>query len=767
MVSRLIRIAAIGLLVAGSGLASTGGPAGATKVSDARKSAAMVPAGSSWTTYHHDNGHTGYDPAAPAAGTIAATPGWTQTTLDGEVYAEPLVYAGVVYAATLNNTVYALRQSDGTELWHKNLGAPVTGGWCNGNVSPQGILGTGVVDTVANRIYVATILNSTKHYYLFGLDLATSGTLVLQTDLTVATGMEWTIQQQRGALSLANGNVYVPFGGRWGDCGTYHGYVVGAPTSGTGVPPFYQTPSSGSGIWAAGGVVVDDAATNNVFAATGNGVAGGCGSVNQNDAVVRLAPTTLAMQDYFMPNDWGTWCSNDEDLGSAGPVLLSPNLIFQAGKQGGGFLLDPNALGGVDGQLFPTPKPAGYSQADVCLGNHHDATFGSFAYAAPYVYLECEGHGIVALHVDTAAKTFVPCGTGCPAPDWHALDGTTFGPPIVAGGAVWAATDGGGLYAFNATTGAQLYHSAGFGINRFVTPAEANGQVFVPAKTVIKSFSFGTPVSPNDNQGHLYTLDGYGGLHPDGSAPALASASYWPGWSIARSVTLFPDALGGYLMDGYGGLHEVGNATPVNGFAYWGGWDIARQVVLAPWSSRTSPAGWTLDGLGGVHPFGGAPDVGPTARWDWDIARSLVILPDSTPSSVAGYTLDGYGGVHPFGGAPAISNNAYWGWDIARGFTPSPTATKSNPAGWSVDGYGGVHPFGSAPAYSNYARWDWDIGRGIVAWNGGTGGWVLDGWGGIHPFGTAPNIPGFAYWPGWDIATSLTGANFGTSSMHR
>jgi hypothetical protein len=53
---------------------------------------------------------------------------------------------------------------------------------------------------------------------------------------------------------------------------------------------------------------------------------------------------------------------------------------------------------------------------------------------------------------------------------------------------VWAATNGGGLYAFRADTGAQVFHSASFGINRFVTPAEAGGQVFVPSNNVIMQF---------------------------------------------------------------------------------------------------------------------------------------------------------------------------------------------------------------------------------------------------------------------------------------
>ena len=276
-----------------------------------------------------------------------------------------------------------------------------------------------------------------------------------------------------------------------------------------------------------------------------------------------------------------------------------------------------------------------------------------------------------------------------------------------------------------------------------------------------------SPITPIlDNAGHMYLLDGYGGIHAEGTAPPLAGGVYW-GWNIARSLALFPDGTGGYVLDGYGGLHPVGNANQAPQSAYWPGWDIARQVVLAPWSSKASPAGWTLDGYGGINPFGGAPAIAAD-YFGWDIARGLVILPDSTPGSVAGYLLDGYGGIHPFGGAPAVSIDSYWGWDIGRGITLAANATKTNPAGWVLDGYGGLHAFGSAPAYHNSPYWGWDIGRGIVTWTGsGSGGWVLDGYGGISAFGAAPVISSSSYWGGWDIATGLTGANSGTGSRRR
>lgn len=885
MVRRFTVAAAAIAFVAGTWLA--GVPVQASARAALPHAATPIVPNGSWTTYHHDDGHTGFDASAPAATNAAATAGWTMPTLDQQVFASPLIFNGIVYVATLNNTVYALNQIDGSIIWSKNLGAPQSGGWGCGNISPSGILGTPVIDTGANRIYALGEIAvpdpppaTTTHgvYHLWGLDLGNLGNVVLDTTVTTS-GFDWKIEQERGALALHGGFVYVPFGGRFGDCGSYHGYVFSVGTSNGAIDGVYQTPGSGAGFWSGGGVVVDDA-TGNVFETSGNGVSSGCnanisgGPAFENDAVVRLAAGSVTHQDSFVPQDWqANWCTNDEDLGSASPVLLSPNLLFQGGKHGAGFLLDPNNLGGLDGQRFPTPQPAAYAEANICFGNHHDATFASFAYAAPFVYVECEGHGIVALNVNTSTPSFSPCDT-CAAPDWNAGGTATFGPPIVAGGAVWAATSGGGLYAFNATTGAQIFHSAGFSINRFVTPAEAGGQVIVPSGNIVRSFSFGGNVSltpghldfggaapttttaaqtvtlhnnttssitvsavatsgansadyvkgtdnctgatvlaggtctvqvsfhpagfgglpaaitftdtgPNspqsiplygegalDDSGHMYTLDGYGGLHADGGSPAMTASSYWNGWNIARSVAVFPDGTGGYVLDGYGGLHPFGSATTLSGYDYWNGWDIARQVVLAPWSSAASPAGWTLDGWGGLHPFGGAPGLTGVTYWQgWDIARGVAILPDSTPSSVAGYTLDGWGGVHPFGGAPAISNATYWqGWDIARSLALSPNSSKTNGAGWVVDGYGGVHAFGNAPSLAgSFYSGGHDIARGIVAWTGNgpsTGGWVMDGYGGIHPFGSAPAVTPGSTWPGWDIATSF-GASGGNSGSRR
>jgi outer membrane protein assembly factor BamB len=449
----------------------------------ARHPAAAAAVSGSWTVYHHDNAHTGYDSTQPAA--TGATAGWTSPALNGQIYDEPLVYNGLVYVATLQNVVYALNQADGTVVWSKTLPAPQTSGWGCGNINPTGILGTGVIDATAGRVYYVPFLHQDLSYHLYGIDLAT-GAIVLNTQILPA-GFDWKIQQERGALALSTDrtHVYVPFGGRDGDCGPYYGWVVGVPTNGAAPDEKFQTPGTGEGIWAAGGITVDDT-TGNVFFATGNAIP--CQGVLESDSVI-LTDKVLGSPHYFQPADWyAHWCVPDWDLGSVAPLLISPNLMFETGKYGQGFLIDPNNLGGTDGQLFPARNP--YVGADVCAGTHGDASFGSEAYANGRLYLTCEGNGLVSLSVNTSTNTFSLCDSSCNAAGtWYAPVGTV-GPPIVAGGIVWAVSiRGGGLYGFDANTGAQVYNSAGFSVNHFVTPSEAGGQIFVGAGNVVRSFN--------------------------------------------------------------------------------------------------------------------------------------------------------------------------------------------------------------------------------------------------------------------------------------
>ena len=86
---------------------------------------------------------------------------------------------------------------------------------------------------------------------------------------------------------------------------------------------------------------------------------------------------------------------------------------------------------------------------------------------------------------------------------------------------------------------------------------------------------------------------------------------YWPGRDIARAIALRPDGASGWVLDGWGGLHPFGGAPAITNGPYWSGWDIARGLVLTPEGN----GGWIVDGWGGIHAFGNAPDVKPSTTW--------------------------------------------------------------------------------------------------------------------------------------------------------
>jgi IPT/TIG domain-containing protein len=267
----------------------------------------------------------------------------------------------------------------------------------------------------------------------------------------------------------------------------------------------------------------------------------------------------------------------------------------------------------------------------------------------------------------------------------------------------------------------------------------------------------------------IYTLDGYGGIHPDGGSTPMSGAPYWAGWKIARSSVMLADGSGGYVLDGYGGIHAFGSApTPLMRDAPYFGFDIARDIVLLPGSSSGGARGYVLDGWGGLHPFhagGLALPLAATATpyWkNWDIAKRVVLL----GSGDGGFVLDGWGGLHPFGiglsAAPTLDpNHAYWpNWNIARDLVLLPGSTATSAPGLVLDGYGGLHPFnfgGAVTGAAYFAGNDFALAVRVspAATTGNLQGWVMDAWGGLHAFGGAGPISPSAYWPNWRIAAQL------------
>ena len=76
---------------------------------------AGAAAASTWTTFDQNSQRTGVD--ASGASFSPASAAWTSPMLDGQLYGQPLVATGRVYAATENDTVYALAADTGAVLW--------------------------------------------------------------------------------------------------------------------------------------------------------------------------------------------------------------------------------------------------------------------------------------------------------------------------------------------------------------------------------------------------------------------------------------------------------------------------------------------------------------------------------------------------------------------------------------------------------------------------------------------------------------------------
>src|SRR5262249_42972603 len=212
-----------------------------------------------------------------AAFTSAATANLTRDlnfdgTISGNVYAQPLYIEGgpngpMIIAVTESNNVYALHADTGTVIWQRtDLGSSVPRSSLDcGNIDPVGITGTPVVDLASRRLFFDALINGTtiKHF-IYSLNVDTGETTPGNWPVDVNTtppynGMtfESRIQEDRGALALVNGIVYVSYSAYVGDCDSYHGWVVGVdinnPTSVLG----WATTAVGGGIWGHGGVASD------------------------------------------------------------------------------------------------------------------------------------------------------------------------------------------------------------------------------------------------------------------------------------------------------------------------------------------------------------------------------------------------------------------------------------------------------------------------------------------------------------------------------
>ena len=308
--------------------------------------------------------------------------------VDGHIYAQPLYWhprgsaTGLVIVATEANAVYALDAITGRVAWRTSLGPPAPRAALPcGNIDPLGVTGTPVIDPAAGALYLDALVDRKGEptHLVYGLSLR-DGSVLPGWPVDVAAGLrargmsfDSRVQNERGALVLLKGRLFVPFGGHYGDCGDYHGWVVGLRLDSPGVSGAWKTRGLKGGIWAPGGIATADGA---LFVATGN--TDGSASWADGEAVIHLGADLnkpAGPRDTFAPADWHQLDESDLDLGGANPMpieLHGRRLIVALGKDGKAYLLDRDSLGGIGGALDVQQVsrgairngPASYSASD-------------------------------------------------------------------------------------------------------------------------------------------------------------------------------------------------------------------------------------------------------------------------------------------------------------------------------------------------------------------------------------------------------------------
>lgn len=441
--------------------------------------------------------------------------------VDGYVYAQPLYVPGVqirgkgthnvLYAATENDSVFALDADDGSELFGRSLGSAVPANElpCRDMGPEIGITGTPAIDPETQTMYVSarTYENGANFFRLHALDITSGlerpGSPVLISAAVPGDGrgsahgqitFDASTQLQRPGLRIVSGQVVVAFGSLC-DRGSFHGWVFLFDKSSlkqTGV--FLTTPNGEhGGIWQAGAAPVVDA-ENGIYVISGDGEF----DVNEQgkdygDSVIGLRTNDgglLLPFDYFTPYDQGGMEAENLDLGSSGPMLLPDqlgshsHLLFAVAKSGSAYLLDRDDMGHF--QSTSNSQAVQYVPNLFANKVHSSSAYWSNA-TAQWIYIGSTEGKLQAFPLNRGRLSTAPSSETLMT---FSYPGVT---PVIsshgnADGIVWALEHFSGvLRAFSATDlSKELYNSsqAPNGRDRaeqgvqFYVPLVANGKVY-------------------------------------------------------------------------------------------------------------------------------------------------------------------------------------------------------------------------------------------------------------------------------------------------
>lgn len=497
-------------------------------------------------TQHNDNTRAGLNANETVLNTsnvnVAQFGFLFNLVVDDQVHGQPLVvanvqidngYHNVVYVATANNSIYAFDGDNGRLYWHRNY---TRAGWrpplfndmtgaCGGNYNNfngnMGIVGTPVIDAATQVIYFVarSTQGTTFAQYLHAVDILTGNEMAGSPVLINATAngngdgnvsgvisFDSQKQNQRSALTLSNGVVYVSFSSHC-DWGPYHGWILGYDATTLQRRIVYNDTPNGyaGGMWESGMGLAADAA-GNLYVVTGNGTVGDSGDAtilrNRGTSALKLTPSgaTLQVASYFTPFNHQTLNDYDLDYGTMGSFLIpSSNYFLTGGKDGTLYLLDRDNMGG----FAPASNPI---QQVVPLNpnaNMHAQAAYYHGSAKQFIYIWSENDPLRAIPFDPSTNLLDRSGevdySGAgPNGQSGAVLSVSSNGTVDGTGILWASHPYSGdaesqvtpgiLHAFDANdvskelwNNRQNFARDGAGLYaKFAAPTIANGHVYLP-----------------------------------------------------------------------------------------------------------------------------------------------------------------------------------------------------------------------------------------------------------------------------------------------
>ncbi len=390
-----------------------------------------------------------------------------QVQIDGTVDASAIYLHGVTVNGSMHDVFFmtttygktiALDANSDALLWEYTPAQYAA--WAG---TAQITTSTPVADPDRQHIYAASPDGNVRKLAI------SNGQVVWTTAITLLPQFE----KIASALKVFNGNVIAVTGGYDGDAPPYQGHVAIIDAQNGDLLHVWNSlcsnraglidPSScantRSAIWGRAGAVIDST-TGNIFVATGNGPY--YGSMNWGDSIIELSADATRILGNYTPTDNTQLEDGDVDLGSTSPVLLSPGIVAQGGKDGLIRTLNTESIGGTaphaggEVQIISTPS-------------------GNLLFTAPAVWKD-NGHTwmFAADNGGTAAWTF---SNGTLTRMWSNSTGGTS--PIVAGGLLYIYNPQGGLYVYDPAQGTQL-GKLDSGSGHWNSPIVVDGRIVLP-----------------------------------------------------------------------------------------------------------------------------------------------------------------------------------------------------------------------------------------------------------------------------------------------